>query len=73
MKEKGEITRVMNLKKGEYIDPVCGMRVDKKNAAGKSKREGQKYYFCSTQCNKEFDNDPDRYAISIIPRAVALL
>ncbi|HEX8069286.1 MAG TPA: heavy metal translocating P-type ATPase [Pyrinomonadaceae bacterium] len=36
-------------------DPVCGMAVDPKRAAGTSERGGQTYYFCSTACKEKFD------------------
>ena len=42
-------------------DPVCGMDVDEKNAAGKSEHNGQQYYFCSTQCKQQFDQNPNQY------------
>ena len=42
-------------------DPVCGMDVDPKTAAGKSEYEGKTYYFCSQQCKQQFDQDPARY------------
>jgi YHS domain-containing protein len=42
-------------------DPVCGMDVDPKTAAGKSEYKGQTYYFCSSGCKKAFDKEPDRY------------
>lgn len=36
------------------IDPVCGMTVDEETAAG-SLRDGEGvYYFCSTDCLKQF-------------------
>jgi YHS domain-containing protein len=70
MKEKSEVARIMNLGKGEHVDPVCGMRVEKKNSPGSSKFEGQKYYFCSVECKKEFEDDPSRFAISVIPKVV---
>lgn len=44
-----------------YKDPVCGMDVDPKTAAGKSEYKGQTYYFCSPGCKKSFDNDPEKY------------
>ncbi len=44
------------------IDPVCGMEVDPKQAAGKSEYQGQTYYFCSPGCKKTFDNEPAKYA-----------
>jgi len=42
-------------------DPVCGMDVDPKTAAGKSEYQGQTYYFCSPGCKKAFDKEPARY------------
>lgn len=43
-------------------DPVCGMDVDPKKAAGKSDYQGQTYYFCSPGCKKAFDKEPAKYA-----------
>ncbi len=43
-------------------DPVCGMDVDEKTAAGKSEYQGKTYYFCSTGCKREFDKNPEKYA-----------
>lgn len=45
-------------------DPVCGMQIDPKSAAGKSEYKGQTYYFCSPGCKKTFDKDPEKYAAS---------
>lgn len=42
-------------------DPVCGMNVDEKTAAGKSEYKGQTHYFCSTGCKKSFDKEPEKY------------
>lgn len=42
-------------------DPVCGMQVDPKTAAGQSEYDGKTYYFCSDHCKKQFDKDPKRY------------
>ena len=42
-------------------DPVCGMDVDPKTAAGKSDYQGQTYYFCSIGCKKSFDKEPQKY------------
>jgi len=43
-------------------DPVCGMDVDPKTAAGKTEYQGQVYYFCSLGCKRAFDKDPQKYA-----------
>jgi len=42
-------------------DPVCGMTVDEKTAAGKSDYKGQTYYFCSTSCKTQFDANPSKF------------
>ena len=42
-------------------DPVCGMMVDPKKAAGKSDYQGKTYYFCSPGCKKTFDQNPAKY------------
>jgi YHS domain-containing protein len=42
-------------------DPVCGMEVDPKTAAGKSEYQGHTYYFCSPGCKRDFDKDPAQY------------
>lgn len=45
-------------------DPVCGMDVDLKTAAGSSEYQGQTYYFCSLGCKKAFDKEPQKYVKS---------
>ena len=42
-------------------DPVCGMEIDPKQAAGTSEYNGQTYYFCSVGCKKAFDKEPEKY------------
>lgn len=43
-------------------DPVCGMNVTEQQAAGKSEYQGRTFYFCSTDCKQQFDQNPQRYA-----------
>lgn len=43
-------------------DPVCGMLVDPKQAAGQRVYEGKTYYLCSADCLAKFDQNPGRYA-----------
>lgn len=43
------------------IDPVCGMEVDPKTAAGSSEYKGNMYYFCSSGCKKQFDRNPEQF------------
>ncbi len=42
-------------------DPVCGMMIEKEKAAGKSEYKGKTYYFCSPNCKKAFDENPEKY------------
>ncbi|MCF6277496.1 MAG: YHS domain-containing protein [Anaerolineales bacterium] len=44
-----------------HKDPVCGMEVDPKTAAGQSEYKGQTYYFCAQGCKQSFDADPEKY------------
>jgi len=42
-------------------DPVCGMMIDEKTAAGKSEYQGETYYFCAAVCKQRFDQNPQNY------------
>jgi YHS domain-containing protein len=43
-------------------DPVCNMEVDEAKAEFESQYGGRKYYFCSEQCKKAFEEKPEHYA-----------
>jgi YHS domain-containing protein len=43
------------------IDPVCGMAVDPQTAAAHARYEERDYYFCSTECERDFNRDPAKY------------
>jgi YHS domain-containing protein len=45
-------------------DPVCGMQVEENRAEFQSEFEGKKYFFCTDDCKKEFDAEPDAYVES---------
>lgn len=45
----------------QVTDPVCGMKIDPKTAAGKSVYAGKTYYFCSADEKAKFDKDPAKY------------
>jgi Cu+-exporting ATPase len=45
------------------LDPVCGMMVDPKTAAGSTEYEGRTIYFCCQGCLKKFVADPRRYLV----------
>lgn len=42
-------------------DPVCGMMIDEKTAAGTSEYQGRVYYFCAESCKEQFDQNPEKY------------
>jgi P-type Cu+ transporter len=43
------------------IDPVCKMRVAISEAAASYDYHSQPVYFCSLECLREFEKDPDKY------------
>jgi len=42
-------------------DPVCGMTLEPAKAAGQMAHAGNTYYFCSAQCQRTFQENPQRY------------
>ena len=44
-------------------DPVCGMTVEPREAAGKSEFGQWVFAFCSPRCKEDFDRDPVRYLL----------
>ena len=42
-------------------DPVCGMTIDEKTAAGQRTYDGTTYYFCAPICKQKFDQNPAIY------------
>ena len=58
----------------KVIDPVCGMTIEKKDAAAKSVHEGKTYSFCSPSCKASFDANPEAYlgAKSDVPHEAPL-
>jgi YHS domain-containing protein len=43
------------------VDPVCGKQVDEAKAAGKTSYAGVLYYFCSKECQRNFEQAPGGY------------
>ena len=44
------------------VDPVCGMLVESRDAAGHTEFAGREYYFCSKSCLTKFEASPEAYA-----------
>ena len=42
-------------------DPVCGMEVTPRNAAGSCTYEGRQYYFCNESCLERFQANPQEF------------
>ncbi|GBE37959.1 copper-exporting P-type ATPase A [bacterium BMS3Bbin08] len=42
-------------------DPVCGMEIEGKDAAGMSEYKGKTHYFCALSCKQDFDANPSKY------------
>ncbi len=45
----------------KIIDPVCGMTVSPEMSAGKYEYKSKTYYFCSMNCLKKFEQNPEQY------------
>ncbi|MEJ7862550.1 MAG: heavy metal translocating P-type ATPase [Pyrinomonadaceae bacterium] len=56
--QHGEMTATP---RGEFVDPVCGMSVAPKTAAGKYDYQGETFYFCSTGCLNKFKQNPANF------------
>jgi Cu+-exporting ATPase len=52
------------------VDPVCGMTVDPRAAAGQHTHQGRTFWFCSRHCLERFQADPGRY-LAPAPAAAA--
>jgi YHS domain-containing protein len=42
-------------------DPVCEMKVDERESEFQTQFAGKKYFFCSEDCKREFEDRPDEY------------
>ena len=42
-------------------DHVCDRMADPATAPARSNYAGDTYYFCSEECKRKFDADPERY------------
>ena len=60
MNKKSEDNRQGN-EPDQFIDPVCGMSTEDKNAYKAHNHKGKTLYFCSDKCLTKFKADPDTY------------
>jgi len=43
------------------LDPVCMMNIEAETPEVHSEYEGEKIYFCSEECKRIFETDPEPY------------
>lgn len=43
------------------IDPVCGMTIEDKKPEYQAMFAGKKYSFCSEECRREFEEQPEEF------------
>ena len=46
-----------------FINPVCGIPVEKKTAKHVIEYEGESYYFCCDGCKVSFEKEPEKYKL----------
>src|SRR5688572_20156037 len=54
----------------QFIDPICGMTVEPRSAAGSFEYNGTTYYFCSKGCLQKFQQDPERFLQTPTPQLI---
>lgn len=47
----------------KIIDPVCHMKIDADKTKHTVDHNGEKYYFCSEKCKKQFTDNPSNYTV----------
>ncbi len=45
------------------VDPVCGMKIKKADAAATVKYQGKTYYFCMESDKNAFEGEPEKYIV----------
>ena len=43
------------------VDPVCEMEIEESDAEATVEYLGEVFYFCSENCKKAFEEDPESY------------
>lgn len=57
------VRRSRNAQQRRTIDPVCSVKVSRKQVAGESTFRDVTYYFCSLDHKEAFDRDPVQYLL----------
>ncbi|MEL6672928.1 MAG: XdhC family protein [Bacteroidota bacterium] len=62
--EKQDLLQKATAEAGDlYINPVCGVPVQKSTAKHVIDYEGESYYFCCDGCKVSFEKEPAKYAV----------
>jgi xanthine dehydrogenase accessory factor len=48
-----------------FINPVCGIPVEKSTAKHVIEYQGENYYFCCDGCKVSFEKEPEKYAMAV--------
>jgi len=67
-KEMGVAMKKTAASKDIFIDPVCWMRVSGERKDFRATHLMRTYYFCSEECRKAFETNPDKYLEIESPR-----
>ncbi|HEV2127893.1 MAG TPA: YHS domain-containing protein [Thermomicrobiales bacterium] len=43
------------------VDPVCGMELTPGQVEAQARYKGKAYYFCSEECRRTFEENPEAY------------
>jgi YHS domain-containing protein len=46
----------------KHIDPVCNMQIEEKEAVGQTEYKARNDYFCSLECQQNFEKSPEQFA-----------
>lgn len=57
----------------EQQDPVCGRKVDVMGAATTAEYKRRKYFFCSERCRHTFERQTERFRLTELAKAGALM
>ncbi|HYH95223.1 YHS domain-containing protein [Hyalangium sp.] len=63
----------MNSVQGRHLDPVCGRQLEEPEGQPSTEYKKRRYFFCSDRCRSAFEKQAERFRLSELARAGALL
>ena len=58
---------------GPQLDPICGRRLEEAEGQPSTEYKKRQYYFCSEGCRTAFQRQTERFRVSDLARAGALM